>query len=99
VAYGVGVPSLSLLIIARMPFGPPPTDQYVTFGYYTIAVAGLALLLLFHRRRITVSIRQQLNANNIPVCMKCGYDLRGRLSHACPECGTPVMVMRDTGSE
>jgi len=43
-------------------------------------------LLLFRKRRAR-AIREQLLAHGIPVCLACGYDLRGRDSSRCPECG------------
>ena len=42
------------------------------------------------RRKIRQSLREQLRLLGIPVCEKCGYDLRGSIEVArCPECGTP----------
>jgi hypothetical protein len=31
-----------------------------------------------------------LGMSDPPLCMKCGYNLRGNVSGRCPECGTPV---------
>ena len=33
-------------------------------------------------------LRQYLNDQGIPICRKCGYDLRGLPRDRCPECGT-----------
>jgi hypothetical protein len=52
-------------------------------------VYGLAYMW---RRRIRQSLRQQLRLLGIPLCEKCGYDLRGSIESArCPECGTPFV--------
>jgi hypothetical protein len=38
---------------------------------------------------IRKSLRQSLQAKGIPICIPCGYDLRGQLEPRCPECGAP----------
>lgn len=40
------------------------------------------------RRPMQQCLRQELNKRGIPICMKCGYDLRGQVEPRCPECGT-----------
>ena len=40
------------------------------------------------RTRTQRFLRERLVANGIPVCMSCGYDLRGQTEARCPECGT-----------
>ncbi|MHC4442141.1 MAG: hypothetical protein ACYTF1_01565 [Planctomycetota bacterium] len=37
------------------------------------------------------SLRRQLNEMGIPICVNCGYDLRGQKDNRCPECGTTFM--------
>ncbi|MCA9245197.1 MAG: hypothetical protein KDA32_14665 [Phycisphaerales bacterium] len=32
-------------------------------------------------------IREQLRARGVPICIRCGYDLRGSPTPKCPECG------------
>jgi len=34
------------------------------------------------------SLREQLSARGVPICVECGYDLRGSETGRCPECGT-----------
>lgn len=34
-------------------------------------------------------LRERLIARGVPICLKCGYDLRGQVEPRCPECGTP----------
>ena len=41
----------------------------------------------FLRRRIERSLRLMLVEQRVPVCLDCGYDLRGQLQPRCPECG------------
>ena len=35
------------------------------------------------------SLREQLVEKGVPVCLECGYDLRGQIDARCPECSTP----------
>ncbi len=38
-------------------------------------------------RRIYRHMKRELITSEYPICQKCGYDLRGNESGACPECG------------
>jgi len=56
------------------------------YAYFPVAgVAGGIWLRAVYRR----SLRLQLQETGIPVCLHCGYDLRGQLDPRCPECGQP----------
>lgn len=49
--------------------------------------------LLIVRSRARRRLRRELYARGIPICVACGYDLRGQTESRCPECGaqfTPV---------
>lgn len=42
-------------------------------------------------------LRERLAARGVPICIPCGYDLRGLTEARCPECGTPfdpALVLR-----
>ncbi|MHC4416316.1 MAG: hypothetical protein ACYS0G_13635 [Planctomycetota bacterium] len=39
------------------------------------------------RRPTRRRIREELLARGIPVCLDCGYSLRGQTEPRCPECG------------
>lgn len=39
------------------------------------------------RRSASVFLRKELLSCDVPVCLKCGYDLRGTVSERCSECG------------
>ena len=54
------------------------------FGFVGIVIASNA----YFRQGCRVHLREQLVARGIPICIKCGYDLTGNESGACPECGT-----------
>jgi hypothetical protein len=59
-------------------------------GLCWIAVVGAWL----GRKGVTRSAREYLNAHDVPVCLMCGYNLKGNLSGICPECGHPEQKKR-----
>ena len=61
---------------------------------YGIAATLMILLPLYcilytvpTRKRIRRQMRQRLQEIHIPICLECGYDLRGQEQARCPECG------------
>ena len=42
----------------------------------------------FCRSVVRRRVREQLAAKGVPICIECGYDLRGQDVPRCPECGT-----------
>jgi hypothetical protein len=68
-------------------------------GYGSIAIAfaltallGVLSIVAHHQlvmRSATVrrNLREQLIARGVPICLHCGYDLRGQIEPRCPECG------------
>jgi hypothetical protein len=59
------------------------------FGSITLGtIIGLSGWRIF-RRSIQRSLRHQLIELGRPVCLHCGYDLRGQTEPRCPECGKP----------
>jgi hypothetical protein len=50
------------------------------------------LIRWFHRRRFPILLRQKLIEQGVPMCLKCGYNLRGQPSDStrCPECWTTI---------
>jgi hypothetical protein len=42
------------------------------------------------RKPIRHSLRGHLIKIGVPVCLKCGYDLKGNVSGICPECGEGI---------
>ena len=51
--------------------------------------SGFVVVNWIWRHKLRRYLREQLMARGIPVCLKCGYDLRGQSVPRCPECGTP----------
>ena len=63
---------------------------------YLSLCAGLVLGLA-NKNRLRRLVRQELHERGIPVCMNCGYDLRGQTEPRCPECGKPIEVLPRNG--
>ena len=68
----------------RLPI-PPWIETWLSpilpaFVIITYSVYG-------QRRRAAMFFRNILLRNGVPVCIKCGYCLRGLVSNRCPECG------------
>ncbi|MDM8006961.1 MAG: hypothetical protein QUV05_12555 [Phycisphaerae bacterium] len=61
---------------------------------------GLAIQLCW-RKPCQRYLREQLAAKGVPICIECGYDLRGQVDPRCPECGTafdPKLIKPQEGS-
>ncbi len=57
------------------------------------AVVGSCCMVLMQRivhKPLQKAIRRALVERGIPVCVNCGYDLRGNVSGVCPECGKAI---------
>ena len=73
-----------------------------TFGLWSVASPGIsgaiygalaggcigASFQLAFRNPVRRMLRERLAADGVPICVPCGYDLRGQTSPRCPECGT-----------
>lgn len=52
--------------------------------------AGLGIGVQFlWRGPLRRSLREELVSRGVPICVPCGYDLRGQTEPRCPECGRP----------
>ena len=65
----------------------PPLVLAILLGLYAGAAIGYGGIWAF-RRRIRVLLRQKLIEEGVPVCVQCGYMLKGVILPRCPECGT-----------
>jgi len=78
---------LNVKVIAMSLFEFPLGTVGVIFGGMAVVTVLYGGIWLW-RRAIRRSLRQQLLARGIPVCLRCGYCLRGAPSTRCPECGS-----------
>ena len=69
-----------LILLARE--APIPIVIFV----FAPSLFATCLMCVFFRAAVRRSLRKQLNQIGVPVCVKCGYDLRGSKDR-CPECG------------
>ncbi len=67
-------------LIARVPLIVPFALTLVLLGYYWVVPVYRV------RKRIRAGL----------LCKKCTYNLTGNVSAACPECGTPVRIGRES---
>ncbi|MCG3127584.1 MAG: hypothetical protein CHACPFDD_02449 [Phycisphaerae bacterium] len=58
----------------------------VCFAVFVVVLRGL------HRWGARADLRRKLLEAGVPVCLSCGYSLRGHAPDAarCPECGRPI---------
>lgn len=91
---GVGSMALSgvavmLLLKYAMRFvnWPGALEDAITFTGPVLT--SLLLAVRLHRKSMPVMLRSELLVQGVPVCMKCGYLLRGLTVETarCPECG------------
>lgn len=84
----IGVAVMALLKYAmRFVRWPGAFEDAITF--IGPVLAALLLAIRFHRQSMPVMLRSELLNQGVPVCMKCGYLLRGLTVETgrCPECG------------
>ena len=59
-----------------------------------VVVVAVALFFIrrFHRQGFPAMLRKKLIEQGVPMCLKCGYNLRGQPADStrCPECGTGI---------
>ncbi len=82
--------SMSGIIAAYLPSSSPPHLATILFS----VLMNIPCLLLVYltcflwRKRQRRFLREKLIAKGVPICIQCGYDLRGQIDPRCPECGT-----------
>jgi hypothetical protein len=76
---------LATLISHTLPFIPWAVALIAIVMFWMGAFFGLIWVTIRHdaRRRL----RERLVAFGVPICVHCGYDLRGQTEPRCPECG------------
>lgn len=94
-ALGVAFVSLGCVmtcaLILRGPWSNIGLGVALILTLIVIPVLAQAFDFYWHRKRRSKYLRKYLNEHGVPICMPCGYDLRGQVDPYCPECGTPFV--------
>jgi len=69
---------------------PIPAFPLKVFVWMALVLLILLIPLWQCRHSLQRSMREYLNANGIPLCVDCGYNLTGNVSGVCPECGEQI---------
>ncbi len=77
-----------VMVIGSLVAGTPFVAIGAMITFAIVLVSGGICVVWSLRRSLRRSLRQQLVEQGIPICVECGYDMRGTLSGTCPEYGT-----------
>jgi hypothetical protein len=82
VSVAIAATGLARRYLPFLPMGATGISIYAVLlaAYYVV------IGVVFHRR-LTALVRKRLLELGIPICLHCGYDLRGQTEPRCPECG------------
>ena len=81
----IGIPILTTLLVLVTRIALPGWSGYVSGVIAGVSFgAGFQWLLRSPLRR---NLRRELIDRGVPICLHCGYDLRGQNVPRCPECG------------
>ncbi len=83
----VGVTVALSVVFLRPWFGLSSGSFAAIVGGVT-GSTGMAAIPWLWQRRCRRFLRAELISRGVPVCLPCGYDLRGQQQPRCPECGT-----------
>ena len=89
----VGLYMTAMMLVGRIMtqyFGSPDWVRHVAAGCCYVVISGVVWRLF--RQRTQHHLREKLVQLGVPICILCGYDLRGSTGR-CPECGTMIEVV------
>jgi predicted RNA-binding Zn-ribbon protein involved in translation (DUF1610 family) len=89
---GAGAICTMLLATWLLEFVSWPREMEKAARLGVVILVTLMLIRRFHRQGFPAMLRQKLIEQGVPMCLKCGYNLRGQPSDSkrCPECGTAI---------
>lgn len=92
VLLGAGAISTMLLASWLLEFVSWPREIEKAVRLGLVILVTLIMIRRFHRQGFPAMLRQKLIEQGVPMCLKCGYNLRGQPADStrCPECGTAI---------
>lgn len=76
-------------------------DTLLLWAWPVVAVFFSALIYQFRliriRGQLLMYLEQAAKRERLPMCLGCGYNLRGMMSDRCPECGMRIHGTRSNG--
>ncbi len=73
-------------VLALVENGVSPWPAVLLSGGFWFLVMVAGLFRFWHRPYVQF-VRRYLHGRGVPICVGCGYDLRGQREPRCPECG------------
>ncbi len=85
----LGVLAYCLALLYLPPLRWLQESRYVAVGVFVVLLPAAYLAFRLLREPMRRVVRGDLQAAGVPICIQCGYDLRGQTIARCPECGQP----------
>ncbi len=82
--------AISMVVWTTVRFGWP--DWLISVVEVSCVIVSSWVTWRLFRHRIRRHLRERLVQLGVPICIPCGYDLRGS-TNRCPECGTTFEVV------
>jgi hypothetical protein len=96
--YAATVPIVLVLLLHTLErWIDIPASVYGGLAGGVVGGSTMVMVRWLWRGRCRRFLRQELVARGVPVCLKCGYDLRGLSGPRCPECGRPFDAVESGG--
>ncbi len=89
---GIGFVPGMLSLAAAESFTPSPLLSVIIGLGVASVVAAVAyqVLLRYVRWQLRRYLKTRHSKGDLPICLHCGYDLRGTHNSRCPECGNSI---------